>query len=80
MALTVDSLLGPFDENEPDSKKKVSWVPCRICREIFNRIRLTELYCKDCERCFCSEHGTFKSGHGKCVRCYTKATNSELLP
>ena len=52
------------------------WVPCRICRDMFARIRLTERFCASCERAFCEgEHGSFTGRNiGICVRCYNKTT------
>ena len=73
-----------FDSSDNDESKtqRQIWVPCRICREIFERVRLTALWCGTCGRSFCEgEHGSFKGrGRGVCVRCYTRAqAKSELL-
>ena len=60
----------PFDAAHDDQKKIMDdgvWVPCRICEEIFLRIRLTRRYCNTCKRAFCEgEHGGF-SGRGPAV-------------
>lgn len=76
--------LGDYDPQNTDEDKILkaqTWVPCRICKEIYLRVRLTARYCNDCKRGFCeSEHGSFIGrGGGVCVRCYRKAqANSEL--
>jgi hypothetical protein len=68
--------------NESDNdKSKIEgpgdglWVPCRICQEVFLRIRLTGRYCNTCGRAFCEgEHGSFASrGPGVCVQCHRPA-------
>lgn len=79
-----DSDLSDYDTKNTDKQKieQEKWVPCRICREIFLRVRLTARYCGTCHRAFCeSEHGSFIGrGIGVCVRCYKKAqSESELL-
>lgn len=61
--LKVD-LTGWSENQARDDKKKIDeddlWVPCRICQEVFLRIRLTSRYCNTCGRAFCEgEHGNF---------------------
>ena len=71
----------PDDSDEAKIKRQI-WVPCRICRQIFLRLRLTARYCATCSRGFCEgEHGNFVGrGVGVCVRCYRRAqSDSELL-
>ncbi len=72
----------PFDPNDTDKTKIGNgiWVPCRICRDIFARIRLTVRYCATCERAFCEgEHGSFVGGGvGVCVRCLKRRSAGEL--
>lgn len=73
-----------FDPDDTDEHKigRQLWVPCRICRQIFLRIRLTARYCGTCKRGFCEgEHGSFTGrGPAVCVRCYRRTTgSSELL-
>ncbi len=84
MANWLTSDIGPFDLQRTDKVKIDAdelWAPCRICREMFNRLRLTARYCGSCERAFCEgEHGSFVGrGVGVCVRCYNKST-MELRP
>lgn len=67
--------VGDFEPERSDQAKILQdriWVPCRICRQIFNRIRLTARYCSTCGRGFCEgEHGNFAGGRtATCVRCY----------
>jgi hypothetical protein len=72
-----------WDDDDTDKTKirrhEHEYVPCRICREVFQRIRLTLRYCDKCERAFCEgEHGNFAGGGtALCVRCFHKA-ESEL--
>lgn len=75
-----------WDDSNTDEQKILTrqkeYVPCRICREIFQRVRMTLRYCNTCKRGFCEgEHGNFVGGgRGVCVRCYKKSQNgSELL-
>jgi hypothetical protein len=66
--------LTDYDEKRTDKDKieKHIWVPCRMCIELFMRVRLTGRYCNNCERAFCEgEHGTFRKV-GVCARCYDK--------
>ncbi len=62
-----ESDLGEFDLTNSD-KNKIGdeiWVPCRICWTHFERIRLTALYCHECEQGFCAgEHGRFHERKG----------------
>lgn len=47
------------------------WVPCRICEDVFRRLRLTARYCATCNQGFCEgEHGSFgpTPGRGRCLR------------
>lgn len=54
-------------------------VPCRLCWAMFQRVRLTFAYCRECKLAFCTEsHGKFptfvdqdKTGgvRGVCVLC-----------
>ena len=47
-------------ETDEQKIKKNIWVPCRICERIFNRVRLTALYCYECREGICEgEHGRF---------------------
>jgi hypothetical protein len=76
--------LSDYDSNDTDETKiltKRKWVPCRICWEIFARVRPTARYCASCHRGFCEgEHGSFTGGRtGVCVRCYNKAGMINLL-
>ena len=69
--------LSAFDPKHTDKAKVLqdeTWVPCRICREMFAKICLTVRFCGNCERAFCEgEHGSFVGrGVGVCVRCYNK--------
>lgn len=71
--------LTSFDPKRTDKAKILEdkiWVPCRICRDMFARVRLTERFCGSCERAFCEgEHGSFTGRNtGICVRCYNKTT------
>lgn len=64
---------GPFEEGEDtDDKAHIEDgepVPCRICEEVFGRIRLTWRFCIKCHQGFCQgEHGTFGSGPGFCLK------------
>jgi hypothetical protein len=73
----VDADFGDFDDARPDKDRILKdevWVPCRICREIFLRIRLTARYCNTCGHAFCDgEHGSFAGrGPAMCVRCYNR--------
>jgi len=68
----------PFD-SDYDDKDKISdglWVPCRICEQIFMRVRLTARYCNTCGRAFCEgERGSFTGrGPAVCVQCRSLAT------
>ena len=69
--------VGEFDATKSDKDQilKKVWVPCRICRQIFNRIRLTARFCASCDHAFCEgEHGSFVGrGPATCVRCYKAA-------
>lgn len=76
--------LSDYDEEHNDQTKIIdddAWVPCRICKEIFLRVRLTARYCNSCKRAFCEgEHGNFAGAKGGvCVRCFNKA-RMELAP
>ena len=76
--------INPFDPDEDDRTKINNgiWVPCRICREIYARIRLTARFCGNCGRAFCDgEHGRFAQGQRAfCVRCYSGGDDTELAP
>jgi len=69
--------LSAFDPERDDQVKIGAgyWVPCRICEEIFLRVRLTARYCNTCKRAFCEgEHGSFAGrGPGVCVQDYRPA-------
>ena len=56
-------------------------MPCRICQEVFLRIRLTARYCNTCERAFCEgEHDNFVGrGPAVCVRCFRPALTKEEI-
>jgi hypothetical protein len=73
--------LSNYNEKYSDEQKIYSgtWVPCRICKQIFLRVRLTLRFCRTCGRAFCEgEHGSFTGrGPGVCVRCY-KTRGGEL--
>jgi hypothetical protein len=76
--------IGDFDLADTDEAKigREVWVPCRLCRQIFLRLRLTARYCGTCKRGFCEgEHGSFTGrGPAVCVRCYRREqSKSELL-
>jgi hypothetical protein len=65
--------LSDFDAGERDDVKigRGVYVPCRICQEMFSRIRLTQMYCDTCKMGVCSgEHGQWTDGgkHVLCVR------------
>ena len=70
----ANSDLGDFKHDGKSDKDKILgriWVPCRICRERFERVRLTSRYCYTCERGYCEgEHGSFDPNAGRfyCVR------------
>jgi len=73
-----DADVSAFDPQRTDKIKILedkTWVPCRLCRQIFWRIRLTGRYCHICERGFCEgEHGSFAGREmAVCVRCYKAA-------
>ena len=68
----------PFDLGYDDQKKIMDdgvWVPCRICEEIFLRLRLTKRYCNTCKRAFCEgEHGNFAGrGPAACIQYHRPA-------
>ncbi len=75
--MTVDNIDTDDFNKECDDKEKVAdfWVPCRICQEVFLRIRLTKRYCATCKRAFCEgEHGNFAGrGVAVCVQCHRPA-------
>ena len=69
---------GRFDLNKTDEDKilnKKVLVPCRICWDIFARVRLTLRFCGSCKRAFCEgEHGNFTGrGPAVCVRCFSRS-------
>jgi hypothetical protein len=70
--------LGGFDKEHDDARKIGDglWVPCRICEEVFLRVRLTARYCNTCKRGFCEgEHGNFAGrGVAVCVQCHRPST------
>lgn len=64
---------GPLDRDHDDQKKisdDGAWSPCRICEEIFLRVRFSRRYCNTCKRAFCeSKHGSFAGrGSALCVQ------------
>jgi hypothetical protein len=87
MADPIDT--GPFNSPPPPSqanltpspqtdKEKIgagAWIPCRVCWDVFMRLRLTARFCDNCERAFCEgEHGNFTGGsRGVCVRCFSRS-------
>ena len=81
MPATID--ITPFNPQDTDRNKinNGNWVPCRICKEIYLRLRLTSRYCASCGRAFCEgEHGRFAQGQPAfCVRCFQGDQNTELL-
>lgn len=73
-----------YDRGDTDEKKiliRKTLVPCRICWDIFGRVRLTLRFCGSCKRAFCEgEHGNFTGrGPAVCVRCFTRS-GSQLGP
>lgn len=68
---------GPFEEGETTDDKAIidggGPVPCRICEEVFGRMRLTWRYCAVCHEGFCEgEHGTFAhKGPAFCLKHWT---------
>lgn len=74
--------LGPFDANHTDTEKILSGiaVPCRICENVFRRLRLTLRNCALCDKGFCEgEHGTFATrGRATCVQCGLHGTEESL--
>lgn len=45
-------------------------VPCRICENVFGRLRLTACYCHECGMGICvGEHGIPDENRFICVRC-----------
>jgi hypothetical protein len=75
--------LGDYDRKNTDKdkiQKDATWLPCRICKVVYLRVRLTARYCNTCERAFCEgEHGSFGGGGpGVCIRCYKVPGDSEL--
>lgn len=49
------------------------FIPCRICEELFRRIRLTKRYCQECRKGYCEgEHGILRN-RGLCLVCLYKA-------
>lgn len=71
-AKPYDVDLSKYDKSHEDKEKigEGFAVPCRICEEVFSRIRLTWRYCEDCGRAFCEgEHGTFAfHNRGRCLQ------------
>jgi hypothetical protein len=70
--------IGYYDLRRDDQLKiadDATWVPYRICQELFFRVRLTSRYCNICKRAFCEgEHGSFaRRGPGVCVQCHLPA-------
>lgn len=66
-----------YNEKANDEKKitvQDKWVPCRICEDVYRRVRLTARYCNKCKKAFCEgEHGTFSSRvAGECLICHYK--------
>lgn len=52
---------------------KGKWVNCKICEQVFARIRQTQRYCKKCHSGFCEgEHGTMQAP-AVCILCSSKA-------
>jgi hypothetical protein len=49
-------------------------VPCRICFQVFARVRITWRYCAKCEEAFCEgEHGNWPNRNTAfCLRCNPK--------
>jgi hypothetical protein len=67
--------LGNFGCGGKSDRQKILddkvWVPCRICWDRFDRVRLTTQFCYRCHHAFCSgEHGSFDQNAGVfyCVR------------
>ena len=58
-----------------NSESDIHWPDCRICKDIFLRIRQTRRYCYDCGDAACEgEHGSFIPGGAlfRCVACQAK--------
>jgi hypothetical protein len=77
----MDAAKTDLEEFNPSHNDKAkitdeTWVPCRICQEVFLRIRLTARFCNTCSRAFCEgEHGNFAGrGPAVCVQCHRPAT------
>lgn len=78
----VDGLvnMSNWDSNNNDQEKIGAfkhYVPCRLCQEMFHRIRLTQYFCGTCKRGICEgEHGMWygKGARGvpQCVYCWAK--------
>ena len=71
---------GRYDPERTDEQKVLFdeiLVPCRICWDVFGRVRLTLRFCGTCKRAFCEgEHGNFTGrGPAVCVRCFTRSGN-----
>ena len=64
--------LGDFDENHDDRAKILDdhkAVPCRICEHVFGRLRLTWIFCIDCNQGICDgEHGR-QVPHSRITKC-----------
>jgi len=73
--------LSVYDSKKSDEEKiqkDGSWVPCRICEEIFHRVTLTDRFCKACGHAFCEgQHGRLANNIGKCVKCDSRAGGPE---
>ncbi len=70
----LTDLSGWSKENSDQEKiKGRAFVPCRICEAVFQRIRLTRMYCDECKMAFCQgEHGTHWRKRFVCVACAVK--------
>jgi len=71
MASTWKIDCSDFDPKKTDEDKinDGEGVPCRICEQVFRRLRITWRYCATCHQGFCEgEHGTFAGlGRGSCL-------------
>ncbi len=71
---------GRYDPDRTDEHKILTdkaLVPCRMCWDIFARVRLTLRFCGSCKRAFCEgEHGNFTGrGPAVCVRCFSRSSS-----
>ena len=62
-----------FESEEKSAKDLIAegkYVPCKICLDVFRRVRPTLRYCAVCGHAFCEgEHGSFAYNRGVCIIC-----------